>query len=97
MRTKVASVLLHHFLDLDALGHVVCPLLARLGGDEFACVVPFDPRSPDRIDQFANLLIERVSRPVDHDGVTVEVTVSVGIAADLEPDRGSAAAVDACW
>ena len=58
-------------------------LLARHGGDEFACVVPFDPRSPDRIDQFASLLIERVAQPVECNGMTIEVTVSVGVAADI--------------
>lgn len=58
-------------------------LLARLGGDEFACVVPYDPRSPDRIDQFASLLIERVAQPVEYNGVTIEVTVSVGISANI--------------
>ena len=59
-------------------------LLARLGGDEFACVVPFDPRTPDRIDQFASLLIDRVAQPADFNGLTIEVTVSVGMSADLE-------------
>jgi diguanylate cyclase (GGDEF)-like protein len=58
-------------------------LLARLGGDEFACVVPFDPRSPDRIDQFASLLIERVAQALAHDGLSIEVTVSVGIASEF--------------
>lgn len=62
-------------------------LLARLGGDEFACVVPFDQRSPDRIDQFASLLIERVAQPAEINGTTIEVTVSVGVAADI-PGRG---------
>ena len=58
-------------------------LLARLGGDEFACVVPFDPRSPDRIDQFASLLIDRVAQPTEYDGIAIEVTISVGMAADF--------------
>ena len=58
-------------------------LLARLGGDEFACVVPYDPRSPDRIDHFASLLIERVAQPVEYNGVTIEVTVSVGMSANM--------------
>jgi diguanylate cyclase (GGDEF)-like protein len=57
-------------------------LLARLGGDEFACVVPLDPAKPDAIDEFASLLIERVARPIEFNGMTIEVTVSVGLAAD---------------
>ncbi|WP_120717618.1 putative bifunctional diguanylate cyclase/phosphodiesterase [Tsuneonella amylolytica] len=60
-------------------------LLARLGGDEFACVVPYDAGSPDRIDQFAALLIERVAQPLEHDGLSMDVTVSVGIAGNA-PD-----------
>jgi len=70
-------------------------LLARLGGDEFACVVPFDPRSPDRIDQFASLLIERVAQPTEHDGMIIEVTISVGMAADFGEPAAMAAAADA--
>ncbi|MCT2559731.1 EAL domain-containing protein [Tsuneonella sp. YG55] len=59
-------------------------LLARLGGDEFACVVPFDPRFPDRIDQFASTLIERVGEPSEHDGLSFEITVSVGITGNVD-------------
>jgi len=70
-------------------------LLARLGGDEFACVVPFDPRSPDRIDQFASLLIERVAQPTEHDGMIIEVTISVGMAADFGEPAANGAAADA--
>ncbi len=53
-------------------------LLARLGGDEFACVVPFNPRYPDRIDQLIGAIIERVSHPTAAGGQALEVTVSVG-------------------
>jgi diguanylate cyclase (GGDEF)-like protein len=70
-------------------------LLARLGGDEFACVVAYDPRFPDRIDQFASLLIERVGRPVERDGLSLEITVSVGITGNLEPCGRRAVAADA--
>jgi diguanylate cyclase (GGDEF)-like protein len=54
-------------------------VLARLGGDEFACVLPFDPTQADRVDQFAERLIEEVARPVQTGDVTVEVTVSLGL------------------
>ncbi len=54
-------------------------LLARLGGDEFACVVTFDQRAPDKVDQIASQLIAKVSKPQDIDGVSVEITMSVGI------------------
>lgn len=54
-------------------------ILARLGGDEFACVVTFDPARPEAIDQLADRVIEAVSRPFIHGGLTLDVTVSVGI------------------
>jgi diguanylate cyclase (GGDEF)-like protein len=52
---------------------------ARLGGDEFACVVPFHPRDVETVDDFAGRLTQAVARPVEIDGVNIEVTVSVGI------------------
>ncbi|WP_370246045.1 putative bifunctional diguanylate cyclase/phosphodiesterase [Erythrobacter sp. HKB08] len=55
-------------------------LLARLGGDEFACVVAFDKRSPDAIDQLASELTAAISRPHDLDGVPLDVTISLGVA-----------------
>jgi diguanylate cyclase (GGDEF)-like protein len=58
-------------------------LLARLGGDEFACAFPIDAASPDRADQFAARLIERIARPVSVGGSTIEVTASIGIASSL--------------
>lgn len=58
-------------------------LLARLGGDEFACVVPYDARFPEGIDQLAATVIEQVSQPLDHDGLSLEVTVSVGITSNV--------------
>ena len=33
-------------------------VVARIGGDEFVCVVPYDQRMPDRIDQLATRMIE---------------------------------------
>ena len=54
-------------------------LLARLGGDEFACVVPFTRGRPDRIDQLAAVIIERVGAPIAWETATLDVTVSVGL------------------
>ncbi|MFN6936710.1 MAG: putative bifunctional diguanylate cyclase/phosphodiesterase, partial [Tsuneonella sp.] len=59
-------------------------LLARLGGDEFACVVPYDARFPDRIDQLASLVIERTGQSIEHENLLLEVTVSVGITSNVE-------------
>ncbi len=55
-------------------------LLARLGGDEFACIVPFDPRTQDKVDRIATKLVEEVARPIDIDSVPIDITVSIGIA-----------------
>ena len=54
-------------------------LLARLGGDEFACVIPFDPRRPELIDARACAIIDAIARPVMCNGISIDVTVSVGI------------------
>jgi len=55
-------------------------LLARLGGDEFACVVPFHSGMAERVDEFADRVTSEVARPVVLDDLTIEVTVSVGLA-----------------
>ncbi|MDN3645694.1 EAL domain-containing protein [Pontixanthobacter aestiaquae] len=61
-------------------------LLARLGGDEFACVLKFDSRSPDTIDQIATQLIAGVAKPQVIDGMSIEITISVGIATSVAID-----------
>ena len=58
--------------------------LGRLGGDEFACMVNYDVRSPDKLDQLAASLIEAISQPYAIDGGSHEVTVSIGIAATID-------------
>ncbi|HVR89504.1 MAG TPA: EAL domain-containing protein [Novosphingobium sp.] len=70
-------------------------LLARLGGDEFACVVPFNPRYPERIDQLAVAIIEQVARPTPAGGHVIEVTVSVGVTRSDLRDIANVGPVDA--
>lgn len=65
-------------------------LVARLGGDEFACVVPYDAAAPERVDAFLARLIDAVPHPVVCDSVTVEATISVGVAASLPSTDGAA-------
>ena len=55
-------------------------LAARIGGDEFACAIPFDTRQLERIDQIAEAMIEAVAQPIEVNGVSITVTVSLGVA-----------------
>lgn len=57
-------------------------LIARLGGDEFAYVVPFDPDQPERVDEQVARLIETMSTPFDVDGLSIRVSMSIGISTD---------------
>ncbi|MEM1003492.1 MAG: adenine deaminase C-terminal domain-containing protein, partial [Bacteroidota bacterium] len=58
--------------------------LARLGGDEFSYVVPFTPGQADRVDNQVASLIECMSYPFMVDGVSINVTMSIGISTDHE-------------
>jgi diguanylate cyclase (GGDEF)-like protein len=53
-------------------------LLTRLGGDEFACIVAFDPKRPEIIDDLAQALIEAIGQRSEASG-GIEITGSVGI------------------
>jgi diguanylate cyclase (GGDEF)-like protein len=55
-------------------------ILARIGGDEFACALPFDHHAREDIDELVANMIRAVSAPVKANEMTVEATVSVGIA-----------------
>jgi diguanylate cyclase (GGDEF)-like protein len=55
-------------------------LLARIGGDEFACAVLHESGQLDRMDAFAQALTETVAAPIVVDRLTLEATVSVGLA-----------------
>ena len=69
-------------------------LLARLGGDEFACVIPYDNKHPEAVEQIAHRLIADVSRPLDLDGSSIEVTMSIGMVSNLSEIPDSDATVD---
>ncbi|MEM9501150.1 MAG: EAL domain-containing protein [Pseudomonadota bacterium] len=56
--------------------------LARLGGDEFAIVIPFTPAHSERIDDLVIRLFEQVATPFDTEALTIDATMSVGIASD---------------
>ena len=65
-------------------------LLARLGGDEFAVVLSYDRVYPDRVDQIVMRIIESVARPFEVGSSSIEITMSVGIAADRDDTGGDA-------
>ena len=69
-------------------------LLARLGGDEFATVVLFDPASPEAIDRLADRLLETAAMPIEHDGLSLETTISIGIASS-DKTRATDGRIDA--
>ncbi|WP_238339554.1 putative bifunctional diguanylate cyclase/phosphodiesterase [Novosphingobium ginsenosidimutans] len=54
-------------------------ILARIGGDEFACILPFDPRRPDPIEQLCSDIVNRVAECVEWNGMAIEATVSLGL------------------
>ncbi|MCA0909143.1 putative bifunctional diguanylate cyclase/phosphodiesterase [Qipengyuania gaetbuli] len=66
-------------------------VLARIGGDEFLCVVPYYVNVADRIEHLATRMIEAVATSVSHEGVSLDVTVSIGIASSIHLDEELAA------
>lgn len=61
-------------------------LIARLGGDEFACALPFQPGRGDWVDRLAASMVEAVAQPVTINGLSVEVTASIGLSrSDMQP------------
>ena len=69
--------------------------LARLGGDEFAFVMPYAIGHSQRIDDLVIRIFASFSEPFEVQGVTVELTVSIGIATDHDPDGTPGPMVDA--
>ena len=69
--------------------------LARLGGDEFAFVMPFPAGHHDRVDDFAIRIFETFAEPLQLPEVTIDITLSIGLAADHEPDGTIGLVVDA--
>jgi diguanylate cyclase (GGDEF)-like protein len=69
--------------------------LARLGGDEFAFIVPYKSGEVDRIDDLVIRLFEVTSYPVQLPNVTIDVSISIGIASDEDVDDADGAIIDA--
>lgn len=76
---QVASERLRESLPLNAI-------IARIGGDEFAVVVMFDPARPDEIDDLADLLVRRLSAPVEWQDASIVPAASIGLSrSDEDP------------
>ena len=58
-------------------------------------IVPFDPHRRDSIDRFAASIIDAISQPVVCNGISIDVTVSVGIARSDMPRIGESGGSDA--
>jgi len=58
-------------------------VLARIGGDEFVCAFSHEKDNTQIVDSFAAKLIETVSAPIDDNQMTIEATVSIGIASSV--------------
>lgn len=69
--------------------------LARLGGDEFAFVMPFPAGHHERVDDLAIRIFETFAEPLQLPEVTIDITLSIGLAADHEPDGTIGLVVDA--
>lgn len=69
--------------------------LARLGGDEFAFVMAYPVGHTDRIDDLVIRLFASVAAPLEVREVTVELTVSIGLATDHDADGSPGPVVDA--
>ena len=69
--------------------------LARLGGDEFAFVMPYPAGQSDRVDDLVIRMFERMAHPFQLPEVTVELTISIGIATDNEAGAQVGAVSDA--
>ena len=61
---------------------------ARMGGDEFACAVPIKAGDRARADRLAADLVGAISAPVTVADLTIDVTVSVGLASSRQPGAG---------
>ena len=59
--------------------------LARIGGDEFAFLIAHDPQDLERVYDLVIRLFESMAKPLDLGKVTVDASISMGIASDHDP------------
>ncbi|MDJ0977228.1 MAG: EAL domain-containing protein [Erythrobacter sp.] len=61
--------------------------LARIGGDEFGFTYPYDPATPERVEDLVLRIYEKLSRPIETETNSMELAISIGMATDYEKDR----------
>jgi diguanylate cyclase (GGDEF)-like protein len=69
--------------------------LARLGGDEFAFVMAYPAGHEERVDDLVIRLFARIAEPFALPELTIELTMSIGLAADHHPDGSMSEVIDA--
>jgi diguanylate cyclase (GGDEF)-like protein len=69
--------------------------LARLGGDEFAFVMAYPAGHADRVDDLVIRLFESMAQPFSLPELTIELSMSIGLAADHDADGTIGLVVDA--
>jgi diguanylate cyclase (GGDEF)-like protein len=69
--------------------------LARLGGDEFAFVMAYPAGHDDRVDDLVIRLFGSVAQPFRLPELTIELTISIGLATDHDTDGTIGLVVDA--
>lgn len=65
-------------------------LCARMGGDEFACAFSFEEGDRARADRLAADIVGAISSPVTVAELTIDVTVSIGLATSRQAGSGAA-------
>jgi diguanylate cyclase (GGDEF)-like protein len=68
-------------------------IMARLGGDEFAFAAIYDPDHAEAIDRLMTRVHDAIARPVEIDGLVLEITASIGLANTTSADIGDAGAL----
>lgn len=64
-------------------------VMARLGGDEFAFAAIYDPDHVDAIDRLMARISAAIARPIELEGVVLDVTASFGLATSAEKANGA--------
>jgi diguanylate cyclase (GGDEF)-like protein len=64
-------------------------ICARMGGDEFACAFAFEAGERNRADRLAAEIVGAIASPVTIGDLTIDVTVSLGLAASCQPGNAA--------